>query len=106
MKLTGNENIDKHIKRGLGPMDKVNMDDYWSPHIPFLEYITEVGSEDDIKTMLEDNFGIDNLLEFGDGNDERVHVIHDEWVVDAAIEDFIDLTKKTIKLAIDGHYFP
>ena len=57
MKLTGNENIDKHIKRGLGPMDKVNMDDYWSPHIPFLEYITEVGSEDDIKTMLEDNFG-------------------------------------------------
>ena len=55
MKLTGNENIDKHIKRGLGPMDKVNMDDYWSPHIPFLEYITEVGSEDDIKTMLEDN---------------------------------------------------
>lgn len=63
MKFTGNPNIDKHIKRGLGPMDKVNMDDYWAPHIPFLEYITEVGSEDDIKTMLEDNFGIDNLLD-------------------------------------------
>ena len=31
---------------------------------------------------------------------------YDEWAVDAAIDDFIDLTKKTIKLAIDGHYFP
>ena len=25
MKFTGNELIDKHIKRGLGPMDRVNM---------------------------------------------------------------------------------
>ena len=31
---------------------------------------------------------------------------YDEWEVDAAIDDFIVLTKKTIKLAIDGHYFP
>lgn len=31
---------------------------------------------------------------------------YDEWVVDATIDDFIDLTKKTIKLAIDGHYSP
>ena len=71
MKFTGNDNIDKHIKRGLGPMDKVNMDDYWSPHIPFLEHITEVGSKEDIKTMFEENFGIDNLLKYGD----EVHLI-------------------------------
>ena len=120
MKFTGNPNIDKHIKRGLGPMDKVNMDDYWAPHIPFLEYITEVGSEDDIKTMLEDNFGIDNLLEFGDGNDERVHVIlakhgyaHDKLassdnpVVRAAVaestdnpEHFLGDESSTVKIAL------
>ena len=52
-------------------MDKVNMDDYWSPHISFLEHITEVGSEEDIKTMFEENFGIDNLLKYGD----EVHLI-------------------------------
>lgn len=120
MKFTGNPNIDKHIKRGLGPMDKVNMDDYWSPHIPFLEYVTEIGSEDDIKIMLEDNFGIDNLLAFGDGNDERVHVIlakqgyaHDKLassdnpVVRAAVaestnnpEQFLGDDSSTVKVAL------
>ena len=31
MKFTGNKEIDKQIKRGLGPLDPVNMDDYWDP---------------------------------------------------------------------------
>lgn len=71
MKFTGNDKIDKHIKRGLGPMDKVNMDDYWDPHVSFLEHITEVGSKDDIKIMFEENFGIDSLLKYGD----KAHLI-------------------------------
>ena len=29
MKFTGNKEIDKQIKRKLGPLDPVNMDDYW-----------------------------------------------------------------------------
>ena len=38
---------------------------------------------------------------------ERTIILEpDEWVVDSAIDDFIDLTKKTIKLAIEGHYIP
>lgn len=35
MKFTGNKEIDKQIKRGLGPLDPVNMDDYWDPHDTF-----------------------------------------------------------------------
>ena len=66
MKFTQNEDIDKHIKRGLGPMDPVNMDDYWGRHVTFLEHVANVGSEDDIKIMFEENFGIDNLLQCGD----------------------------------------
>ena len=65
MKFTGNELIDKHIKRGLGPMDRVNMDDYWGQHPTFLEYISNVGNEDDIKLMFEENFGIQNLFKEG-----------------------------------------
>ena len=66
MKFTGNKEIDKQIKRGLGPLDPVNMDDYWDPHDTFLEHIVEVGSSDDIKLMFEENFGIDKLLRLGE----------------------------------------
>lgn len=66
MKFTGNKEIDKQIKRGLGPLDPVNMDDYWDPHDTFLEHIVEVGSPDDIKLMFEENFGIEHLLQLGD----------------------------------------
>lgn len=66
MKFTRNEDIDKHIKRGLGPTDPVNMDDYWGRHVTFLEHVANVGGEDDIKIMFEENFGIDNLLQCGD----------------------------------------
>ena len=65
MKFTGNELIDKHIKRGLSPMDRVNMDDYYDRHPTFLEHISNVGSESDIKCMFEENFGIENLLKKG-----------------------------------------
>ena len=66
MKFTGNKEIDKQIKRGLGPLDPVNMDEYWDPHDTFLEHIVEVGSSDDIKLMFEENFGIDKLLRLGE----------------------------------------
>ena len=66
MKFTGNKEIDKQIKRGLGPLDPVNMDDYWDPHDTFLEHVVEVGSLDDIKLMFEENFGIERLLQLGD----------------------------------------
>lgn len=66
MKFTGNKEIDKQIKRGLGPLDPVNMDDYWDQHDTFLEHIVEVGSSDDIKLMFEENFGIDKLLRLGE----------------------------------------
>lgn len=39
MKFTGNKEIDKQIKRGLGPLDPVNMDDYWDPHDTFLNIL-------------------------------------------------------------------
>ena len=65
MKFTGNELIDKHIKRGLGPMDLVNMDDYYARHPTFLEHISNMGSERDIKLMFKENFGIENLLKEG-----------------------------------------
>lgn len=78
MKFTGNELIDKHIKRGLSPMDRVNMDDYYDRHPTFLEHISNVGSDSQLKDdrsdkirnyIAKDGYYLDQYV-----NDESAYV--------------------------------
>lgn len=58
---TGNEAIDKYLRRNINPNYKINdYGEYWQHY--FLSYLLKIGSKEDIQYVMEEYFGEERLL--------------------------------------------
>ena len=58
---TGNEAIDKYLRRNISPNYKINdYGEYWQHY--FLSYLLKIGSKEDIQYVMEEYFGEERLL--------------------------------------------